>query len=387
MKILQIHNEYKYRGGEDIVVEEEKKILLKNNCKVFQLIKKNINEITSIYKIINIVKNLNYSIISKNEVLDNLDRIKPDLVHIHNTFPLWSYSVIDACNEKKIPVVMTLHNFRMICANGTFYRNNQVCEKCLQSSVFNSVKYGCYQNSKLKSIPVSLMINNSNKGLSIVNKLNKIIVLNEFAKKKFLEANFPKNKIVVKPNFIFDKIKCKKNISKSGFLYASRLSEEKGILDLIKAFKKFNFDLNVCGDGPLKSKLENETKIKYLGFLSKKKLLNLLMKTKFLIFPSKCFENFPTIFLQAFALNVLVIAPKLGSMSTIIKDKHNGVLFKANDVDDMIKKIKWVMSNDDKCNQIIKNAKKDLKKKYTESINYKILMDIYEKTIKENKNN
>jgi len=387
MKILQIHNEYKYRGGEDIVVEEEKKILLKNNCKVFQLIKKNINEITSIYKIINIVKNLNYSIISKNEVLDNLDRIKPDLVHIHNTFPLWSYSVIDACNEKKIPVVMTLHNFRMICANGTFYRNNQVCEKCLQSSVFNSVKYGCYQNSKLKSIPVSLMINNSNKGLSIVNKLNKIIVLSEFAKKKFLEANFPKNKIVIKPNFIFDKIKCKKNTSKSGFLYASRLSEEKGILDLIKAFKKFNFDLNVCGDGPLKSKLENETKIKYLGFLSKKKLLNLLMKTKFLIFPSKCFENFPTIFLQAFALNVLVIAPKLGSMSTIIKDKHNGVLFKANDVDDMIKKIKWVMSNDDKCNQIIKNAKKDLKKKYTESINYKILMDIYEKTIKENKNN
>ena len=387
MKILQIHNEYKYRGGEDIVVEEEKKILLKNNCKVFQLIKKNINEITSIYKIINIVKNLNYSIISKNEVLDNLDRIKPDLVHIHNTFPLWSYSVIDACNEKKIPVVMTLHNFRMICANGTFYRNNQVCEKCLQSSVFNSVKYGCYQNSKLKSIPVSLMINNSNKGLSIVNKLNKIIVLSEFAKKKFLEANFPKNKIVIKPNFIFDKIKCKKNISKSGFLYASRLSEEKGILDLIKAFKKFNFDLNVCGDGPLKSKLENETKIKYLGFLSKKKLLNVLMKTKFLIFPSKCFENFPTIFLQAFALNVLVIAPKLGSMSTIIKDKHNGVLFKANDVDDMIKKIKWVMSNDDKCNQIIKNAKKDLKKKYTESINYKILMDIYEKTIKENKNN
>lgn len=387
MKILQIHNEYKYRGGEEIVVEEEKKLLLKNNCKVFQLIKKNINEITSIYKMINIAKNLNYSIISKNEVLDNLDRIEPDLVHIHNTFPLWSYSVIDACNEKKIPVVMTLHNFRMICANGTFFRDKQVCVKCLKSSVFNSVKYGCYQNSKLKSIPVSLMINSSNKGLSVVNKLNKIIVLSEFAKKKFLEANFPKNKIIVKPNFILDKIKCKKNISKSGFLYASRLSEEKGILDLIKAFKKFNFDLNVCGDGPLKSKLENETKIKYLGFLSKKKLLNVLMKTKFLIFPSKCFENFPTIFLQAFALNVLVIAPKLGSMSTIIKDKHNGVLFKPNDVDDMIKKIKWVMSNDDKCNQIIKNAKKDLKKKYTESINYKILMDIYEKAIKENKNN
>ena len=336
---------------------------------------------------INIAKNLNYSIISKNEVLDNLDRIRPDLVHIHNTFPLWSYSVIDACNEKKIPVVMTLHNFRMICANGTFFRDNQVCEKCLQSSVFNSVKYGCYQNSKLKSIPVSLMINSSTKGLSVVNKLNKIIVLSEFAKKKFLEANFPKNKIIVKPNFILDNIKCKKNISKSGFLYASRLSEEKGILDLIKAFKKFNFDLNVCGDGPLKSKLENETKIKYLGFLSKKKLLNVLMKTKFLIFPSKCFENFPTIFLQAFALNVVVIAPKLGSISTIIKDKHNGILFKPNDVDDMIKKIKWVMFNDDKCNQIIKKAKKDLKKKYTESINDKILMDIYEKKIKENKNN
>ena len=96
---------------------------------------------------------------------------------------------------------MTLQNFRLICSKGTFYRDNKICELCITSSPFNAVKYGCYQNSRIKSLPISLMIKKNNKGLSLLDKLNKIIVVSKFNKKKFLEANFPENKIVIKPNF------------------------------------------------------------------------------------------------------------------------------------------------------------------------------------------
>jgi len=253
MKILKIKNEYIYKGGEKTVVDEERKLLLKNDCNVYQLIRKNNEEIISLNQKLNVAKNLYYSKKSYQITEKEIIKIKPDIVHIHNTFPLWTFSVIDVCNKLKIPVVMTAHNFRLICAKGVFYRDQQICEKCLWSSPFNAVKHGCFQNSIIKSIPVSFMINKTERGLNIINKLNKLIVLTGFAKKKFLEAKFPENKIIIKPNFISGKFDIEIENKTKDFIYASRLSEEKGIIDLINAHKQFKFNLNICGDGPLKN--------------------------------------------------------------------------------------------------------------------------------------
>ena len=387
MKILQIHNEYKYKGGEEIVVDQEKNLLLQNNCKVYQLIRKNNEEIYSLNQKINIAKNLSYSKKSYQMIESEIIKIKPDIAHIHNTFPLWTFSVIDACNKHKIPIVMTLHNFRLICAKGVFYKDQNICEKCLWSSPFNAIKYGCYQNSKIKSIPVAYMINKTNKGLKIIEKLNKIIVLNSFAKNKFIEAKFPENKIKVKPNFISKHTSITINEKKNDFIYASRLSDEKGIIDLLYAHKKFNFNLNICGDGPLKNFVNNEKKINYLGFLSDEDVSRQLAKTKFLLFPSKWYEGFPTIILKAFKYETIVIAPELGSIPTIIKNEFNGILFKPNNVEDLINKIKWVLVNEEKCKVIKDNAKKVFNEKYTEEANYAMLRNIYDEAIKENKNN
>ena len=387
MKILQIHNEYKFKGGEETVVENERDLLVKNDCEVFQLIRKNSNEINNVFDEIKVAWNVVYSKKSKSIVFDKIKKINPDIVHIHNTFPLWSFSIIDACYEMKIPVVMTLHNFRLICAKGVFYRNNGICEICSKSSPLNAIRYGCYQNSKIKSIPVSLMIQKYRKGLKLLKKVNKFIVLTEFSKKKFLEINFPENKIAVKPNFIPKNFKFNTETKKSGFLYASRLSEEKGILDLIIAHNKFNFDLTVCGDGPLKKELISNKDIKYLGFLNKNDLIKIMEKSKFLIFPSKWYETFGLVLLEAFALETIVIAPNLGSISSIIKHEKNGILFKPNDIDDLINKIKWVLSNENKCEKIKKTAKKEFEEKYSEDVNYKMLIKVYEEAIKENQNN
>lgn len=386
MKILQIHNEYIYQGGEDSVVENEKNLLVKNNCEVIQLIRKNSFEINNIFNQIKVAWNAIHSTKSKHIVFDKIKEIKPDIVHIHNTFPLWSFSIIDACYEMKIPIVMTLHNFRLICANGVFYRANKVCEICIKNSPFNATKHACYKGSRIKSIPVSLMINKYKKGLSLINKVNTFIVLTEFSKKKFLEANFPENKIKVKPNFIPIKNGNYKGFIKKGFIYTSRLSEEKGLIDLIKAHKKFNFDLTVCGDGPLKKLLLKNQNIKYLGQLKKNELYENLAKSKYLIFPSKWYETFGNSLIEAFALETIVIAPNLGSIPSIIKHEHNGILYNPNDIEDLVSKIKWVLSNENKCEEIKKNAKKDFDEKYTQDLNYKMLKNIYERAINESKN-
>lgn len=387
MRIIQIHNKYIYEGGEDAVVKNENILLKKNNHEVFQLIKNNKHEITNKFEMIKTGINLNYSKKSNQIVLNYLRNIKPDIVHIHNTFPLWTFSIIDACNEINIPIVMTLHNYRLICAKGTFYRKNKICEICSKSSSFNAVKYKCYQQSIIKSFAVSLMIRKYNKGLSLINKINKFIVLTEFSKKKFLDNKFPSNKIAVKPNFIINKYDKFIATNKKGFIFASRLTEEKGIIDLIKVHKKIDFELTVCGDGPLKKYLTNQHSINYLGHLDKDKLYDIIGKSKFLIFPSKWYEGFPIILLEAFALETVVIAPNLGSMSSIVDNKFNGLLYDPNNIEDLINKIKWALSNEEKCNQIKNNAKKEFNEKYTEEVNYNILKKIYEDAIEENKNN
>ena len=387
MKILQIHNEYIYKGGEDAVVEAEKDLLRNKNHKVFQVIRKNKDEITNVIDKFKIAVNLNYSSFSKKIISNKLKEVDPDIVHIHNIFPLWTFSVLDACIEMNVPVVMTLHNYRLICAKGVFYRNDNICEKCIKSSSYNATIFGCYQGSKIKSLPVSFAIDKSKKGLSIINKINKLIVLTEFSKNKFLEANFPENKITVKPNFIFDNSKKYIDLNKKGFLYASRLTEEKGLLDLIEAYKKYHFDLTVCGDGPLRKKLISYKNINYLGFLDKENLLKIMGKSKFLIFPSKWYEGFPIILLEAFALETIVIAPNLGSIANIIKHEQNGLLFRPGDSEDLANKIRLALTNESKCDEIKKNAKKEFESKYSHEVNYKMLIKIYEEAIKENQNN
>ena len=387
MKILKIHNEYFFKGGEDSVVNDEKEILIKNNCTVSQLIRRNKFEIRDIFNKIKVAKNLSFSMNSKEIVENKIINFKPDIVHIHNTFPLWTYSIIDACNNMRIPVVMSLHNFRLICAKGVFYRNNQICETCINSSPYNAIKNACYQNSAIKSIPVAMMIKKYNKGLALINKINKFIVPTKFSKNQFTKIGFNKNKIVIKPNFIINDLSSYISKNKNGFVYASRLSLDKGLYDLIDVYNELNFNLTVCGNGPLKEKIKKIKSINFLGYLKKNNLYKVIGKSQFLVFPSKTFETFGNIILEAFALETVVIAPILGSIPYIIKDKHNGILYKANDKNDLMSKIKWALSNPNQCETIKKNAKKTLKKKYTEDINYKILINIYEEAIKENKNN
>ena len=384
MKILQIHNAYIFRGGEDTVVEQERNLLVENGHEVFQLKKKNKEEIINLIDKLKVAKNLSYSKAAKNIVYNEIKKINPEIAHIHNTFPLWSASVFDACIENNIPIVLTLHNYRTICANGLFFRKKKVCEKCLNRSPYHSVLYGCYQNSRIKSLPVAKMIDNNQKNNIWGKKINRFIVLTNFAKNKFIQANFPKNKIRVKPNFISTKIfpDTTNDILKKNCLYVGRLSQEKGIKTLLKAWESISFPLKIFGDGPLYNQLnKNQPNINFLGEHSRDKIIKEMKLAKFLIFPSECYEGFSMTMLESFSLGLPVLASNIGSMREIIEDNYNGILFKTGDFIDLKKKINWLLANPDECRRLAQNALKDYSIKYSKEENYKILIKIYKEVI------
>lgn len=372
MKIFQVHNKYKYFGGEDTVVDEEFKILREYGHNVYQILRDNKKEIVTFKNKLFILKNLSFSNYSIKILKDSINRYgRPDVVHVHNTFPLWTYSIFEYLYSKRIPVIFTLHNYRII-----FYRLNFFGTE--------AKKFGLFKNSKILTFLISKILNRNKNSLL---KVDKFITHSQFTYDIFSKHGIKKKKLVIKPNF--SQISNKKLIStskKKNALYVSRLSKEKGILTLLNVYTKINFNLDIIGDGPLLNKFKKKRlNIRHIKNISRKKVLEYIRKSKFVVYPSEWYEIFGMTIIEAFNLGTLVLASNIGSISTIIKHKKNGLLFKPGDKQDLIDKINWIYQNPKKCDEIVLNAKKDFIKKYSAKENYLKLIKIYNEAIKDKK--
>ena len=375
MKIFQLHNKYRYFGGEDSVVDEEAKLLRSNDHEVNQLIRDNSKELISFQDKLSAFKNISYSQNSI-EILNKeiLEQGIPDIVHVHNIFPLWSNSVFDFFYKKKIPIIMTLHNYRLIWEKLSLFNKDRE-------------RYGYFKDSYIGSFVISKFIN---KRKDLLKNVSKFITHTEFTKLEFSRYVIPKDKLVIKPNFLNSSDKTIKSIlEKDNAIFASRISKEKGILTLIKAFEKIDIELDVLGDGPLLNKIKKDNinhNIKFHGSLSRDNVSKFINNSKFLVFPSEWYESFPMTILEAFREGTLVLASNIGSIKSIIKDRFNGILFEYGNKIDLIDKVKWILNHPKECDQIALNANKEFNNKYSSEINYKQLINIYEEAIKNNEN-
>lgn len=372
MKIFQIHNKYRYFGGEDSVVDEEAKLLKSNGHDVIQLIRDNSEELSLLKNKLDVFKNISYS--KKTLVILERETKRfgiPDIVHVHNIFPLWTYSVFDFFKKKKIPIIMTLHNYRLIWEKiGLFHKNRK--------------KYGYFKESNIGSFIISKLINRRK---DLLTNVSKFITHTEFTKQEFATSVLPIDKLIIKPNFLnFTKKKFISISKKENAIFASRISLEKGILTLIKAFKNVDLKLDILGDGPLFDKVNknNINNIKLHGNLQRDEVRKFINKSKFLIFPSEWYESFPMTILEAFREGTLVVASNIGSIKSIIKDKYNGILFEPENHKDLINKVEWILNNPKICDQIVLNANNEFYKKYSSENNYNQLIQIYQEAIYEN---
>jgi glycosyltransferase involved in cell wall biosynthesis len=389
MRVLLINNGYQQKGGEDAVVDNEQKLLASKN----QVLTYSVNNssINNIITKVNTALTTHYSKKQKDALSVYLLEHKPDIVQVHNFFPLLTLSIYDACVDAGIPVVQTLHNYRTVCAGALLMRNGKICEQCLHASPYQAIIHQCYRNSIAGSFFVARMVNYHRKNNTWNTKVNRFIALTEFAKNKFIEAGFPAHKIAVKPNFIEDPFnESSFSSNKEDFaIFVGRFSQEKGVSVLLNAWKAITYLLMLAGDGPIFDycKINTQQNTVFLGNQRKQQLHELLTKAKFLIMPSIWYEGFPMVLVEAFAHGVPVICSRLGSMAEIVEDSVTGLHFEAGNADDLVAKINWLIAHPDECLQMGQNARAVYLEKYTPEQNYQQLMAIYQQVVAEGVNN
>jgi len=384
MRILILHNAYQQRGGEDAVVESEEQLLLRYSHSV-KLFRVDNDSIKNLFNKLQVALSVNYSVKSRNAMRNEISRFKPDIVHVHNLFPILTPSVYDACIEKGVAVVQTLHNYRIICPGALLYRNGQICEECLNSTAYKAVLYGCYKSSHFGSLPVARTVEWHKKKGTWLNKVDRFISLTEFAKKKFVSAGIPSRKIVVKPNFVvIDKVKLPNSMTEKTYaLFVGRLSEEKGINVLLESWKKVNFPLHLIGSGPMWEKIPaiGLDSVHRLGELSQQQVKREMSCARFLVVPSLWYEGFPMVIVEAFSLGLPVIVSNLGGLAEIVHNGITGLHFDPGNANDLVQKVNWMINNPDACRNMGENAKQIFQKHYTPERNYKMLIKIYKEAL------
>jgi glycosyltransferase involved in cell wall biosynthesis len=383
MKILLIHNRYKSSGGEDGVLQAESALLSSHKHHVEELIFDN-NGITTFKDKLLAGLRLIYNPVSARALDERITAFNPDIIHVHNFVPLVSPSVFFVAHKHRVPVVVTLHNYRLICPGYTLFHRNKIYEKSIHSFFpVDAVMKGVYRNSRFQTAAVALMTAIHSLIGTWRNKVGVYIALTEFAKKKFTTSAraIPADKLLVKPNFIFDQGRGDV-VRKDFFLFVGRLTEEKGIHTLLKATTRANFRLVIIGEGPLSSMVvEHAAKnpnIVYLGYQDKLSVMSHMKSCRALVFPSEWYEGFPLTILEALSTGTVIIASRLGGMAEIIKDGVNGLHFEAGNDSELAAKIMEVDQGPAYLKSISTKARSSYLEHYTPEDNYVSLMRIYD---------
>ena len=233
MKILIVHNRYQQRGGEDFVFDSEVELLTSAGHDVQTLVVSNNDINSSLAKALVMLRAVENPA-GVAAVSTAIKKFQPDIIHVHNFFPLLSPAIYKVCHAQKIPVVQTLHNFRPICSNGLLFRNNETCHLCVNHSAVWGILHRCYRSSLLGSLATARMISAHRRRKTWNTDIDRYIALSAFSRRIFIEAGFPEDRIIVKQNFISDP-GAPKDESREGALYVGRLSAEKGLRVLLES--------------------------------------------------------------------------------------------------------------------------------------------------------
>ena len=388
MKILAVHNAYQQPGGEDSVFEQEVRLLERHGHEV-ETYRKSNREIEhySIGERLELIPKTVWRGETHREMKDLLGRVKPRVVHVHNTFMLISPSIYSACREAGVPVVQTLHNYRLLCPAATFFREGAVCEECPEHSLWRGVRYGCYRHSRSASAVTALMLAVHRRRHTWTRSIALFVAVSEFVKGKFVENGFPPGRIFVKPNFVDPDPGARSEGEGDYALYAGRLSEEKGVETLLEAWRQLRqaIPLVIAGDGPERPRLEAKAAglsiplVRFCGHITRQKLSETMKQARFLVFPSRWYETFGMTIVEAFACGIPVLCARLGAAQEAVEDGRTGLHFAPGDAEDLAAKADWAWTHPAEMQAMGREARCEYVAKYTAEKNYPLLIQIYEK--------
>ena len=383
--ILIVHNYYQIPGGEDTVVANEKKLLEDHGHKVV-LYSRNNSELKKMSKLQKLM--LPFTTVFNPRTYKDIKRLikteQIDIVHVHNTLNLISPSVYYAAKSMKVPIVQTIHNFRLLCPGATFYRDGHICEDCVSKGLMCAVKHSCYRNSKVQTL-ACVISTKIHRMTGIYGKIN-YICLTEFNKEKLLQLKQIKaDRVFVKPNFVEASTDEIVPYEKRGnqFIFVGRLDKLKGVDTLFGAWKQMGATapkLLVCGTGPMEEWcrlfLRNNTdcNIEMRGFVPNKEARKLIANSKALILPTQWYEGFPMTIVEAFSVGTPVIGSDLGNVGSLI-NSNLGNKFKFDSQEELLNAIS-------KCCFKSEMIEKYYKENYSEKTNYLMLIQCYRRAVR-----
>ena len=380
MKIVVVHNAYQHKGGEDSVMEAEVALLRAHGHEV-RLFTRHNDALVNMPKVAVAVNTFWASDVAK-AFETEIQSFQPDVVHVHNTFPQISPAIYWVAARLKVPVIQTLHNFRLLCPQAMFLRDGKVCEDCLGKVPWRGAVRGCYRDSKLQSSVLASMVTVHRAMGTWQDKVTRYIALNEFCRNKFIEGGLPAHRITIKPNFVDFETPAGGN--RKGFLFVGRLSPEKGVDVLVAAVKETKgVNVRVAGSGTESTKLENVEGLYALGALPSARIHEEMNKAIAVVVPSICFETFGMVAVEAFASATPVIASRIGVLPNLVTDGITGLLFEPGNASDLSQKLLWAQQHPDQMAQMGRNARTLYEAKFTAEQNYRQLMVIYEDAISE----
>ncbi len=387
MRLLLVHNYYQRPGGEDVVFASEKALLSQKGHDVYELTADNaeIDRTSRVQAAVETIWSRSFQ-----RILDaKITQVRPEIIHFHNTFMQISPAAYYTAHQRGIPVVQTLHNYRLACPAATFYRDGQICEACRGLvAPLPSIRYGCYRHDQTTTGVVAAMLTVHNVLKTWSRQVDRFLVLTEFAKRKFAESGLPAEKLVVKPNFLVDDPGVGQR-SGGYALFVGRLSDEKGVSTLLASWRALpDIRLKVLGDGPLMPELQalvqsaGLTNVELLGQCAHEETLALMKEAYCLIFPSEWYEGLPMTIVEAFACGVPVIASNIGAMCELVAEDETGMFFVAGDASSLTKTVRQAWAAPENLARISANARREFLTKYTADHNYEQLSLTYNGLIK-----
>ncbi len=374
-RVLVVHNSYQIAGGEDAAVERETAALARAGLAVETLIVGN-EEIRTPFDRLRTAVAATRSRRGVARVLEAVAAFRPDLVHVHNSFPLISPAVHGAARRAGAATVQTLHNFRLTCANGMLTRAGSPCEDCVTGSPYQAVRHGCYRGSRAGSLAVAHMIDHHRRRGTWARDVDRFIALTAFARARFIEAGVPAARISVRPNGLADPGSPGAQ-ARSGALFVGRLTTEKGLDVLAAAARASRSGVSVIGEGPLAARLALEPKLALLGKCDAAAVQAAMAKAAVVVVPSLWYEGLPMVIAEAFAAGTPVVVSRIGALPDLVKNAETGLHVTPGDPADLAGALDWMADHPDEARRMGLAARAVYESRWAESVTTRSLLAIY----------
>jgi len=389
MKILQVHNRYIRLGGEDTVLKLEKELLEAHGHTVdsFSVSNEDLNY-DGLFNKVKIGAMTLWSYKSYKAIADYLENSPPDIVHVHNTFPQLSPSIYWAISKKSIPIVQTLHNYRLTCANGLLMREGKPCELCVDGLPLPALKHRCYRDSVLTTGTLVGMQQLHRVLGTFKYKVDRYIALSNFAKDIMVRAGLPDENIVVKPNFVSKPDIEVASQRKKQVVFLGRLAFEKGVdllLDAWKAADTQGYKLLIVGDGEDRVSLEEQAQrisdVEFVGWLERPRALAEVAASSYLVMPSRWYEGLSMVLLESLSLGTPAIVPHVAAFLDVVT-KDTGFFFDQQNPSSLAPVLEQALkSSSDDWQSMSQASIERHQEHYSPEVNYKQLMEIYESLV------